>query len=172
MTTNPWARMNSGKAVSAQQTTLLEVETMATKRRQQATKRKSGPMEVERRTLRPKLLRVDLREELIARPAVSPGLYRRPEVAKRLTKAKIGQVVQRAGVKPMGGGGGLETHVELSPAVPWVDGSGGLEAAGTLQSYPQIAPIAQIHRRVFSDISLQCDESRRDILSVVFRQPA
>src|SRR5258705_8512222 len=101
MTTNPWARMNSGKAVSAQQTALLEVETMATKRRQQATKRKSGPMEVERRTLRPKLLRVDLREELIARPAVSPGLYRRP---------------------------------------------------GRLQSYPQIAPIAQIHQRAFSDI--------------------
>jgi hypothetical protein len=108
---------------------------MATKRRQQATKRKSGPMEVERRTLRPKLLRVDLREELIARPAVSPGLYRRPEVAKRLTKAEIGQVVQRAGVKPMGGGGGIETHVELSPAVPWVDGRGWLEAAGTLQSW-------------------------------------
>lgn len=107
---------------------------MATKRRQQATKRKSGPMEVERRTLRPKLLRVDLREELIARPAVSPGLYRRPEVAKRLTKAEIGQVIQHAGVKPMGGGGGIETHVELSPAVPWVDGRGWLEAAGTLQS--------------------------------------
>lgn len=109
---------------------------MATKPRRKASGRKSRPIEVVRRTLRPKRLRVDLREEPIARPAVSPGLYRRPEVAKRLTKAEIGKLVKKAGMKPMGGSGGQsETHVELSPAVPWVDGRGWLEAAGTLQSW-------------------------------------
>ena len=32
-----------------------------------------------------------------------------------------------------GGGGTSETHVELSSAVPWVEGRGWLEAAGALQ---------------------------------------
>ena len=109
---------------------------MATKPRRKASRRKSRAIEVERRTLRPKRVRVELRDEPIARPAVSSGLYRRPEVAKRLTKVEIAQVVRKAGMKPMGGGGGQgETHVELSPAVPWVDGRGWLEAAGTLQSW-------------------------------------
>jgi hypothetical protein len=40
-------------------------------------------------------------------------------------------------MKPMGGGGGgdAEVHVELSSAVPWVDGRGWLEAAGALQNW-------------------------------------
>lgn len=109
---------------------------MVKKSSRKASRRRFRAIEVERRTLRPKRLRVELRDEPIARPAVSSGLYRRPEIAKRLTRVEIGQLVKAAGMQPMGGGGGGgDTHVELSPAIPWVDGRGWLEAAGTLQSW-------------------------------------
>lgn len=97
---------------------------------------KSKPIVLERRTLKAKPVRVSLRSEPIARPAVRPGLIRRPEIAKRLTKAEVIGIVRQHGYTPMGGGGGgTNIYVELSPAMPWVDGRGWLEAAGTLQSY-------------------------------------
>ena len=108
---------------------------MATPSRRKPSRRKKRPAVVERRSLRPKRLRVELRDEPIARPSITPGLYRRPEIAKRLTRAELRRVVLQGGMKPMGGGGQGDLHVELSPAVPWVEGRGWLEAAGTLQSW-------------------------------------
>jgi hypothetical protein len=108
---------------------------MATKRTGAAHGR-STPATPERRVLTPKAPRVDVRGELIARPAVVPGLYRRKEVGRRLTVTELRAVVASAGYKTMGGGGGAsDVHVELSPGVPWVDGRGWLEAAGMLQAW-------------------------------------
>jgi len=77
-----------------------------------------------------------LSDELVARPAVSRGLFSRAEISRRLTNTEVLNLMRK--VQPMGNGGsgtGLETHVELSPAVPWVDGRGWLDAAGSLQSW-------------------------------------
>ena len=77
-----------------------------------------------------------MRTELLARPTAKPGLFHRTEVGKRLTATDISRLIRKAGMKTMGGSGGdFETHVELSSAVPWVEGRGWLEAAGTLQSW-------------------------------------
>jgi hypothetical protein len=109
---------------------------MAAKRHSKVLPTKSKSVAAERRVLRAKPLRVDLRAEPVPRPAIAPGLYRRPEIAKRLTQPEIKAVISKAGMKPLGGrGGSFETHVDLSPAVPWVDGRGWLEAAGMLQAW-------------------------------------
>jgi hypothetical protein len=105
---------------------------MAQKRRP----RESKANVVERPTLEPKPLRVNLLDVPLVRPVISPGLFRRLDIARRLTRAGITAVVSKAGLKPMGGGVGMvETHVELSPAVPWVNGRGWLEAVGVLRSW-------------------------------------
>ncbi len=98
--------------------------------------------QLERTKLRPGLVRVDMREELVARPAVSPGLFSRAEICRRFTKVELAKQIRQAGYKPMGGGGEVETHVELSAAVPWVDGRGWLEAGGTLQNWFATSTIA------------------------------
>jgi len=92
---------------------------------------------LERSKLRQNPVRVEKRPELLERPTASSGLFSRAEVGKRLTATDISKLIRKAGMKPMGGGGGgdAETHVELSSAVPWVEGRGWLEAAGTLQSW-------------------------------------
>lgn len=113
---------------------------MATKKRKQParrtkSRRKARPVELERRTLRPKRVRVEMQAELLDLPRVSPGVFRRADIAPRLSRAALARQLRRFGMQPMGGGGTGTTHVELSPAVPWVDGRGWLEAAGTLQSW-------------------------------------
>ena len=90
----------------------------------------------ERTKLRQKPIRVQVRTELLERPTATSALFTRADVGKRLTATDVSKLVRKAGFKPMGGGGGeSETHVELSSAVPWVEGRGWLEAAGTLQSW-------------------------------------
>ena len=92
---------------------------------------------VERDKLRQNPVRVEVRAELLERPTSSSRLFSRAEVGKRLTATDITRLIRKAGMKPLGGGGGgdAETHVELSSAVPWVEGRGWLEASGTLQSW-------------------------------------
>src|SRR5690606_18443900 len=97
--------------------------------------RKARAVELDRRTLRPKKTRVELRPERSERPKVAAGLFRRQDVASRLSRAGLVRLLHRFEMRPKGGGGTGTTHVELSPAVPWVDGRGWLEAAGTLQSW-------------------------------------
>lgn len=97
-----------------------------------------GPQALpERSKLSQKPVRIQMRAERLERPTSSSRLFSRAEVAKRLTATDITRLIKKAGLKPMGGGGGgnVETHVELSSAVPWVEGLGWLEAAGTLQSW-------------------------------------
>ncbi|GMU66908.1 MAG: hypothetical protein AMXMBFR36_31820 [Acidobacteriota bacterium] len=108
---------------------------MATRSRRKSAGRKARAVELERRTLRPKKARVELRQERIERPKVAAGLYRRQDVASRLSRTGLARLLRRFGMRPRGGGGAGTTWVELSPAVPWVDGRGWLEAAGTLQSW-------------------------------------
>ena len=96
---------------------------MATKTRQPKL---STQVVTERPKLRPTMVRVELRRELVARPAVSSGLVARAEIARRLTKVDIVNFAQKAG-KPLDGGE-IETHVELSAGVPWVVGRGWLNA--------------------------------------------
>lgn len=92
---------------------------------------------VERDKLRQNPVRIEVQAELLERPTSSSRLFSRAEVGKRLTATDITKLIRKAGLKPLGGGGGgdAETHVELSSAVPWVEGRGWLEAAGTLQSW-------------------------------------
>jgi len=96
---------------------------------------------VERTKLRASPVQVQVRSQLLERPtAASSGLFSRAEVSKQLTVTDIGKLLKKTGRKPMGGTGGggggePDVHVELSPAIPWVDGRGWLEAAGTLQSW-------------------------------------
>jgi len=92
---------------------------------------------VERDKLRQNPVRIEVRAEVLERPTSSSRLFSRAEVGKRLTATDITKLIRKAGLKPLGGGGGgdAETHVELSSAVPWVEGRGWLEAAGTLQSW-------------------------------------
>jgi len=92
---------------------------------------------VERDKLRQSPVRIEVRAEVLERPTSSSRLFSRAEVGKRLTATDITKLIRKAGLKPLGGGGGgdAETHVELSSAVPWVEGRGWLEAAGTLQSW-------------------------------------
>ena len=92
---------------------------------------------VERDKLRQNPVRIEVQAELLERPTSSSRLFSRAEVGKRLTTTDITKLIRKAGLKPLGGGGGgdAETHVELSSAVPWVEGRGWLEAAGTLQSW-------------------------------------
>ena len=99
--------------------------------------RKNPQALVERPKLRQNPVRIEMQAERLERPTSSSGLFSRAEVGKRLTGTDITRLIRKAGLKPTGGGGGgdAETHVELSPAVPWVDGRGWLEAAGTLQSW-------------------------------------
>jgi hypothetical protein len=92
---------------------------------------------VERTKLRQAQIAIEVRPERLERPTTS-GLFIRPDVSKRLTATDISKLIRKAGMKPMGGGGGggdAEVHVELSAAVPWVDGRGWLEAAGALQNW-------------------------------------
>jgi len=90
----------------------------------------------ERPRLRQNPIRVQVRTELLERPTATSGLFTRADVGKRLTATDLSRLMRQAGYKPLGGGGGdFETHVELSAAVPWVDGRGWLEAAGALQSW-------------------------------------
>lgn len=90
----------------------------------------------ERTRLRQNPIRVQVRTELLERPTVTSGLFTRADVGKRLTATDLSRLMRKAGFKPLGGrGGDFETHVELSSAVPWVEGRGWLEAAGTLQSW-------------------------------------
>lgn len=92
---------------------------------------------IERNKLRTGQLSVEVKPERLQRPTES-GLFVRGDVGKRLTAVDISKLIRKAGMKPMGGGGGggeAEVHVELSPAVPWVDGRGWLEAGGALQSW-------------------------------------
>jgi len=92
---------------------------------------------IERDKLRQNPVRIEVRAEVLERPTSSSRLFSRAEVGKRLTATDITKLIRKAGLKPLGGGGGgdAETHVELSSAVPWVEGRGWLEAAGTLQSW-------------------------------------
>lgn len=92
---------------------------------------------VKRDKLRQNPVRIEVRAEVLERPTSSSRLFSRAEVGKRLTATDITKLIRKAGLKPLGGGGGgdAETHVELSSAVPWVEGRGWLEAAGTLQSW-------------------------------------
>jgi hypothetical protein len=108
---------------------------MATKSRPKSSANSSQTTRVERKKLRQNLVRVDLSDELVGRPAVSPGLFSRADISRRLTNTEVLNLMRKGGVEPAGGGGDLETHVELSPAVPWVEGRGWLEAAGSLQSW-------------------------------------
>ena len=108
---------------------------MATKSRPKSSANSSQTTRVERKKLRQNLVRVDLSDELVGRPAVSSGLFSRADISRRLTNTEVLTLMRRGGVEPTGGGGDLETHVELSPAVPWVEGRGWLEAAGSLQSW-------------------------------------
>jgi len=91
----------------------------------------------ERPQLRQNPVRVEKRAELLERPTTSSGLFSRADAGKRLTATDISKLIRKAGLKPMGGTGSgePETHVELSSAIPWVEGRGWLEAAGTLQSW-------------------------------------
>jgi len=99
------------------------------------TSRRTRPVELSRKALRERRPRVDVAALPIAMPRIAPGLFRRPEAAKRLSRAEIGRMVRAYGYRPTGGGSVGEPWVELSPAVPWVDGRGWLEAAGALQSW-------------------------------------
>lgn len=94
---------------------------------------------VERNKLRQSQLAIEVRPERLERPT-SSGLFVRSDVGKQLTATDISRLIRKAGMKPMGGTGGggggeAEVHVELSAAVPWVDGRGWLEAGGALQSW-------------------------------------
>jgi hypothetical protein len=108
---------------------------MATKSRPKSSSNNSQTARVERRKLRQNIVRLDLSDELVSRPAVSAGLFSRFDVSRRLTITEVSTLVRKSGFELKGGGGDLETHVELSPAVPWVGGRGWLEAAGSLQSW-------------------------------------
>ena len=91
---------------------------------------------VERTKLSQSPMRVELRSQLLERPKAPRGLFTRGDVGKRVTVTEVSRLIRKAGMKPLGGtGGDFETHVELSSAVPWVEGRGWLEAAGTLQSW-------------------------------------
>jgi hypothetical protein len=90
----------------------------------------------ERTKMRQTPMRIQVRTERIERPARTSALLARVDVAKRLTATDITKLVRKAGFRPTGGGGGeSQIHVELSSAVPWVEGRGWLDAAGTLQSW-------------------------------------
>jgi hypothetical protein len=91
----------------------------------------------ERSQLRQSPVLVATQAELLERPTSSSGLFSRAEAGKRLTATDISKLIRKAGMKPMGGAGSgePETHVELSSAVPWVEGRGWLEAGGTLQNW-------------------------------------
>ena len=90
----------------------------------------------ERTKLRQNPMRVKVRTELVERPTRTSTVFTRADVGKRLTATDITKLVRKAGFKPRGGGGGeSETHVELSSAVPWVEGRGWIDAAGALQSW-------------------------------------
>ena len=109
---------------------------MANKSRQKSSSNRPQTIQPERRKLRQNVVRLDLSDELIARPAVSPGLFSRADISRRLTNTEVLTLMRKVGVELKDiGGGDLQTHVELSPAVPWVDGRGWLEAAGSLQSW-------------------------------------
>ena len=98
--------------------------------------RKPAAQTAERTKLRQNPMRVQVRTELLERPTATSALFTRADVGKRLTATDISKLARKAGFKTMGGGGGeAETHVELSSAVPWVEGRGWLEAGGTLQSW-------------------------------------
>jgi hypothetical protein len=108
---------------------------MATKSRPKSSKTSTQTTQVERRKLRQNVVRIDLSDELVARPGVSPGLFSRADISRRLTTTEVLTLMRRSGFEPTGGGSDFQAHVELSPAVPWVDGRGWLDAAGTLQSW-------------------------------------
>ena len=101
---------------------------MATKSRSKSSNNTSKATQVERRKLRQNVVRIDLSDELVARPGVSPGLFSRADISRRLTATEVLTLMRKSGFEPTGGGSDLETHVELSPAVPWLDGRGWLEA--------------------------------------------
>src|SRR5690349_13051566 len=83
---------------------------------------------IERTKVRASPVQVQMRSQLLQRPtAASSGLFSRAEVSKQLTMTDIGKLLKKTGKKPMGGAGGggggePDVHVELSPAIPWVDG--------------------------------------------------
>lgn len=108
---------------------------MAPRSRRKSAGRRVRAVELDRRTLRAKKTRVELRPERLEHPKVTAGLYHRQDVAPRLSRAGLARLLRRFDMRPRGGGGTGTTHVELSPAVPWVDGRGWLEAAGTLQNW-------------------------------------
>jgi len=98
--------------------------------------RKPFSPNAERTKLRQNPMRIQVRTDLIERPTRTSTLFTRADVGKRLTATDMTKLIRKAGFKPHGGGGGeSQTHVELSSAVPWVEGRGWLEAAGTLQSW-------------------------------------
>ena len=98
--------------------------------------RKPFSPNAERTKLRQNPMRIQVRTDLIERPTRTSALLTRADVGKRLTATDITKLIRKGGFKPRGGGGGeSQTHVELSSAVPWVEGRGWLEAAGALQSW-------------------------------------
>ena len=113
---------------------------------------------LERNKLSRGQLTIELKPERLARPTAS-GLFVRGDAGKRLTAVDISKLIRKAGMKPMGGGGGgdAEVHVELSAAVPWVDGRGWLEAGGALQSWFATTTIG------FAPVNFQAEEG---ILSI------
>jgi len=92
-------------------------------------------MRMERKDLterHPQLVASDHRIEV---PDVERGLLRRVGAAQALSLAQMEQLVNGGGFSIKDRHLSGETHVELSPAVPYVEDGGWLEAAGMLQSW-------------------------------------
>ena len=103
-------------------------------------KRTVSAAQTERTTLRQNRVEVQLSRELRERPTASSTRSPRVEIGKRLSTPDVAKVIENAGMKSVGGD--VETHVELSAAVPWVKGRGWLEAGDTLTTWDALGAIS------------------------------
>lgn len=105
---------------------------MATK----SSKQSSKAARASRVSLKTKPLAVALKDGRIRVPEVEAGLFERADISRRLTLVDVAKLLKAAKVKPMGGEGpSTEVYVELSAAVPWVEGRGWIEAGDRLNSW-------------------------------------
>ncbi len=89
----------------------------------------------ERKSLSQRRPRIATSDHMIEVPEVERGLLRRAGAAAAFSLDHMEQLVNSGGFSIKNQHISGETHVELSAAVPYVEGRGWLEAAGMLQSW-------------------------------------